>query len=197
MREDGGRGRGRGRKKTDGGGGRGKRRGLKKADGLSVEEQEIVAWDGGDHGPSIAFFDYCFEGHLKTLDLISSLYSGEDVAGGMGDEVKRFSSVVTFVRGWRQQFCYYKPQAIRFSHDVGAPGRPNLEYGFELSQFSAASIRKVENEPSRITPTKACDGFVLQVGGPVWALDWCHGTQIASGSSFSCEVILVMFLIEL
>ncbi|XP_049932696.1 uncharacterized protein LOC116246208 isoform X2 [Nymphaea colorata] len=184
MGEDGGRGRGRGRKKADGGGGRGKRRGTKKAEDLLGEP--TVASDG----PSIAFFDYCGEGHLRTLDLISSLYSREDEEGGLEDEIKRFSSLVTFVRGWKQ-FCNYKPQGIRFSHDVGTPGRSDLRYTFELSQFSAASILKVESEPSKSKPTKACDGFVLQVGGPVWALDWCYGTQLAHESGISCEYLAV------
>ncbi|KAF3776473.1 hypothetical protein EJ110_NYTH48177 [Nymphaea thermarum] len=188
MGEDGGRGRGRGRKKADGGGGRGKRRGTKKAEDFLGEA--TVTSDGGEDGPSIAFFDYCGEGHLRTLDLISSLYSREDEEGGLEDEIKRFSSLVTFVRGWKQ-FCNYKPQGIRFSHDVGTPGRSDLRCTFELSQFSAASIRKVESEPSQSKPTKACDGFVLQVGGPVWALDWCYGTQLAHESGISCEVILI------
>ncbi|XP_042502346.1 uncharacterized protein LOC122079721 [Macadamia integrifolia] len=159
------------------------------------EGQGLKSFTGDQDVPgvTVSTFDYSVESHFRAIDMILKLCGevGEE-ALGMCD-IKQLTAAITFLREWKH-FCY-KPRVIRFSCETGSPHGENVINGINLPQFSSVTVPKTTSisEDSRsFQSTSPCDkDFVLYVGGPVWALDWCPRVCQSSDCNISCEYLAV------
>ncbi|XP_043687934.1 uncharacterized protein LOC122639171 [Telopea speciosissima] len=144
-------------------------------------------------GVTVSTFDYSVESHFRAIDMILKLCGevGEEALGMC--EIEQLTAAITFLREWKH-FCY-KPRNIRFSFETGSPHGENVTNGIQLSQFSAVTVPKmagVSADSRSFQSTSHCDkDFVLYVGGPVWALDWCPRVCQSSDCNISCEYLAV------
>ncbi|XP_076900909.1 uncharacterized protein LOC143555199 [Bidens hawaiensis] len=147
--------------------------------------------DGDDDtlppGIRVSKFDHSVENHFKLMDKIAVI-SGESQSEFEQTEIHRLSSSVTFLSKWRD-FCY-QPRAIRFASEKENSEEKDVTTTFNLPQFSSANVPKdisVENDIS----SPLSKDFVMYVGGPVWALDWCPRVHQSSAFDTNVEFIAV------
>ncbi|WOL18367.1 hypothetical protein Cni_G27162 [Canna indica] len=133
---------------------------------------------------SVAEFDYSVENFFTAMDAIDDLCGTLRGVNIDASEIKRFSSMVTFLKEWK--FFHYEPKIINFTSEQ-AKDLPN---DISLPQFSAASVPKMVELPDE---RKKCDStdFILHAGGLVWALDWCPSSQREQDSKIKCEYLAV------
>ncbi|KAK9127704.1 hypothetical protein Syun_016501 [Stephania yunnanensis] len=153
-----------------------------------------VAVDQDSPNVNVSAFDFSIENHFQMMDMIFELCQiGEKQESFDVVEMERMSSMITFIREWRQ-FCY-KPRTIKFACETGPPHGKHVVEGVNFPQYSAASVPKMKNLSSdnEIFETGLFDGkdFVVYVGGPVWALDWCPTVLERSDSGKRCEYLAV------
>ncbi|XP_057534889.1 uncharacterized protein LOC130813150 [Amaranthus tricolor] len=136
-----------------------------------------------------SMFDYCYENHLKAMDMIYKICGEEDDLDLVDCEIERLASTITFLSEWR--YFKYNSRSIRF---VSETGHPNEMGEIALSQFSAAMVPKYDKETEKLADpmsTDSCNDFVLYVGGLVWSLDWCPRMDQGTNSAAQCEFIAV------
>ncbi|KAK9290694.1 hypothetical protein L1049_008868 [Liquidambar formosana] len=137
---------------------------------------------------TVSMFDYSVENHLRAMETISKLCGEADIGEtSEQSEIDRLSSTITFLREWRH--FTYKPRVIRFACENGSPQGKDDVNGINLPQFSAATVPEERLFGSSASPGSRKD-FVLHVGGPVWALDWCPRVH-QSSDCHNCEFIAV------
>ncbi|PWA44179.1 AT hook, DNA-binding motif-containing protein [Artemisia annua] len=148
-----------------------------------MENLQIVPLDDGNNDdedlPSpgnekirVAKFDYSYENYFKVMNKMLEI-SGEDVSSQFElnqSEFQRMSSSLEFIRDWRH-FCS-KPQAIRFARQRDTSERKDITERIKLTQFSSAAVPKDTSDGNKAS-SHLSEDFVMYVGGPVWALDWC------------------------
>ncbi|KAL4560393.1 hypothetical protein LXL04_032544 [Taraxacum kok-saghyz] len=130
---------------------------------LNVDDDEIL----------VSKFDCSVDNHFHAMDKIATL-SGESEPQ---TDIPRFSSSVTFLREWRN-FCY-QPRAVRFACEKDKDVAPQIN----LPQFSSALVPKDSSYGNK--------DFVMNVGGHVWALDWCPKLHQNSNTNINVEFIAV------
>ncbi|GKA37749.1 hypothetical protein Tco_0724314 [Tanacetum coccineum] len=147
-----------------------------------MENLEIVPLDDGNNDdlPSpgneirVAKFDYSLENYFKVMNKMLKI-SGEEYDSSQfylnqSEIIQRMSSSAEFIRDWRHFFS--KPQAIRFACQSDTSERKVITKGIKLSQFSSAAFPKDISDGNKAS-SHLSEDFVMYVGGPVWALDWC------------------------
>ncbi|QHO38722.1 hypothetical protein HN51_005036 [Arachis hypogaea] len=144
----------------------------------------------------VSSFDYSAENFFRYIDDIAALCGEDQNTHFDHSEVQRFSSSLTFLREWRD--FRYPPKSIRFGYitercqsseekDAGA---------ITLPQFSSATVpqcdvqRKEHPVDTKLQESR-CRDFVMCVGGPVWALDWCPQIDERPDCSAKCEFVAV------
>ncbi|KAD5803066.1 hypothetical protein E3N88_14426 [Mikania micrantha] len=139
--------------------------------------------------PEIKFskFDYSVENYFKLMDKITML-SGESEFEYEQTEIQRLTSSVTFLSKWRD--FIYQPRAIRFACEKETSKEKDVTTCINLPQFSSAAVPKDKSLGNKVTSQLSKD-FVMNVGGPVWALDWCPRVHKKSTLDTNVEFIAV------
>ncbi|KAK7278639.1 hypothetical protein RJT34_23673 [Clitoria ternatea] len=142
-------------------------------------------------GVRISFFNFSVENFFRDMDTIARL-CGEEHYAAFSDqsEIQRMSSSVTFLREWRD--FKYPSRSIKFTY--GLESSECLE-GKDVSatilpQFSSVSVPKKTEQPGE-AKSQECRDSVMNVGGSVWALDWCPRIYEKPDCSTKCEFIAV------
>ncbi|KAI8553561.1 hypothetical protein RHMOL_Rhmol05G0025300 [Rhododendron molle] len=170
----------------------------KKTQSVAVDQESLLGYEEGQKddappGITVSAFDYSAENYLNVVDKICKL-CGQAKSDDLDEnEIERLSSFVTFVREWRH--FTYPPRAIRFSHQsVSSPQGKDVTGGMDLPQFSAATVPKNGLQNGNMLCQEPSNDFVMNVGGLVWALDWCprvHQRCESSDCHVNCEFIAV------
>ncbi|XP_058214254.1 uncharacterized protein LOC131325816 isoform X2 [Rhododendron vialii] len=170
----------------------------KKKQSVAVDQESLLGYEEGQKddtppGITVSAFDYSAENYLNVVDKICKL-CGQAKSDDLDEnEIKRLSSFVTFVREWRH--FTYPPRAIRFSRQsVSRPQGKDVTGGIDLPQFSAATVPKNGLQNGNMLCQEPSNDFVMNVGGLVWALDWCprvHQWCELSDCHVNCEFIAV------
>ncbi|XP_070666187.1 uncharacterized protein [Malus domestica] len=135
-------------------------------------------------------FDDSVENHFRVMDTIAKLCGEAEEDRGVEDgEIQRLSSSVTFLREWAD--FKYGPRDVRFACGVGSPEEKDVVGGINLRQFSSATVPKNEALSGDAPSPELSQDFVMYVGGPVWALDWCPRVHRSSDDHPKCEFIAV------
>lgn len=157
--------------------------------------EEAVANNGGDAiAVRISPFDYSVENFFRDMDTIARLCEKErDDAAIDQSEIQTMSSSVTFLREWRD--FKYPSRNIKFAYGLESSDCSEGRYvsTINLPPFSSASIPEHDLQKEQIGEAISQErrDFVMNVGGPVWALDWCPQIHEKPDSSIKCEFIAV------
>ncbi|XP_052172689.1 LOW QUALITY PROTEIN: uncharacterized protein LOC127788456 [Diospyros lotus] len=164
----------------------GKRR---KEEQTAVLDRKSAPADNGPPEISISMFDCSVENHFRAIERICKV-SGEAECDGLEkSEVERLSTSITFLREWWQ--FNYQPRAVQFAcQNESSPQGKDVISGITLPPFSAATVPRKDEEKNLMSMESRKD-FVMYVGGPVWALDWCPRVHQRSGHHVKCEFIAV------
>ncbi|XP_022934486.1 uncharacterized protein LOC111441649 isoform X2 [Cucurbita moschata] len=165
------------------------KRAKKKGGATSVNEvQPTGRLD--DSRVKVSEFDHCVENHFRAIDAIAELYGeAENGEGGVDEsDFQRFSSSTTFLREWK--FYNYEPKTVKFTSDSRVPEGKDADITMELPQFSSAAVLK-NGAPPGATASLDFRNFIMHVGGPVWAIDWCPLVHERTDSLIKCEFIAV------
>ncbi|CAK8571434.1 unnamed protein product [Lathyrus sativus] len=149
----------------------------------------------GDSNLRVSLFDFSVENFFHDMETIAKLCGEEERNANVEQsEIKRMSSSVTFLRAWRD--FKYPSKNIRFTYGLGSSEcyeRNNIE-DINLPQFSSAAVHKYDTEKEELfgdAESQDSRDFVMNVGGSVWALDWCPRMHGESDCSIKCEFIAV------
>ncbi|KAG6596560.1 General transcription factor 3C polypeptide 2, partial [Cucurbita argyrosperma subsp. sororia] len=113
----------------------------------------------------------------------------EDGVGEIDEsDIQRFSSSTIFLREWR--YYNYEPKTVKFASDSRGPEDKDADISVNLPQFSSAAFLKNGATPEAST-SMDFRNFVMYVGGPIWALDWCPQDHERTDSLIKCEYIAV------
>ncbi|KAG9451789.1 hypothetical protein H6P81_004693 [Aristolochia fimbriata] len=160
--------------------------------GLIVQENNSCLADfisnRSKDGVSVSMFDYAVESHFGALRRISFLCKmvEEDFMEASVD--KHLSAAVTFLEHWKD-FCY-KPKTVRFCYETEGALRKHYIDGVTLPQFSSACVPEMMTQSCSSSSLTSSNDFILHVGGPVWALDWCPRAQVVD-HHIKCEYLAV------
>ncbi|KAE9619639.1 hypothetical protein Lal_00038052 [Lupinus albus] len=149
--------------------------------------------DAGRNGVRISLFDYCVDNYFHYIDTVARLCGENGDVDFEQSEIQRISSSVTFLRKWRD--FKYPSRNIRFGYSLGSSERKDVNT-INLPQFSSATVPMYDmQKENRLENAKSQESrdFVMYVGGPVWALDWCPQMHEMPGCSIKCEFIAVAF----
>ncbi|KAH7862286.1 hypothetical protein Vadar_002497 [Vaccinium darrowii] len=169
-----------------------------KAQSVVIDQESLLGYEEGqrDDAPpeiTVSAFDYSAENYLRVVDEICELCGQAKCDDLDENEIGRLSSLITFVREWRH--FTYPPRAIRFSREsVSSPQGKDVTGGVALPQFSAASVPKNGIQTGNVLCREPSKDFVMYVGGPVSALDWCprvHQRSESSDCHIDCEFIAI------
>ncbi|KAG5003127.1 hypothetical protein AAZX31_10G064200 [Glycine max] len=144
-------------------------------------------------GVRISLFDFSVENFFRDMDTIARLCGKENGAALDQSEVQRLSSSVTFLREWRD--FKYPSRSIKFAYGLESSdcseGR-NIS-AINLPPFSSASVPEHDKQKEQHGEviSQECRDFVMNVGGSVWALDWCPQIHEKPDCSVKCEFIAV------
>ncbi|XP_017415343.1 uncharacterized protein LOC108326375 isoform X1 [Vigna angularis] len=146
------------------------------------------------NGVRIALFDFSVENFFRGMDTIIRLCGQEDdVAATDQMEIQRMSSSVTFLREWRD--FKYPSKSIKFVYGLESSDcfEGKDVSAINLPPFSSASVpeQDMQKEQPGEVISQECRDFVMNVGGSVWALDWCPQMHEKPDSSIKCEFIAV------
>ncbi|XP_077230975.1 uncharacterized protein LOC143864040 isoform X4 [Tasmannia lanceolata] len=134
-------------------------------------------------------FDYSVENHFQAIKTISLLCGITDEESFVESEIERFSLSVTFLTEWKHH--YYQPKIIRFAYETRTSQVKDAVNGVSLPPFSAATVPKMEKLSGSTQFLNSSKDFILHVGGPVWALDWCPRIHQRTEDPISCEYLAV------
>ncbi|CAN1231621.1 hypothetical protein LINPERPRIM_LOCUS3460 [Linum perenne] len=153
---------------------------------MEDEGEEAVA--GG--GVEVSAFDHSVENHLKAIDMICQVCGESDADAPLDEaEIQRLSSSITFLKEWKH-YCY-PPRDLRFSSEAESPqDYEGAGCGISLPQFSSATVPK-KDDGNTTTSTNSRNDFVMYVGGPVWALDWCPQRPERPDTKVKCEYVAI------
>ncbi|CAJ1968670.1 unnamed protein product [Sphenostylis stenocarpa] len=136
--------------------------------------------NGGDvstaSGVRMSLFDFSVESFFRDMDTIARLCGKEERDAAMDQSaIHRISS--SFAFGLESSDCFD-------GKDVSA---------INLPPFSSASVPEHDMQKEQLGEdiSQECRDFVMNVGGPVWALDWCPQIHEKPDSSIKCEFIAV------
>ncbi|XP_077230146.1 transducin/WD40 repeat-like superfamily protein [Tasmannia lanceolata] len=138
---------------------------------------------------AVSMFDYSIENHFQAIKTISLLCGITDEESFAESEIERFSLSVTFLTEWKHH--YYQPKIIRFAYETRTPQVKDAVNGVSLPPFSAATVPKMEKLSGSTQFLNSSKDFILHVGGPVWALDWCPRIHQRTEHPISCEYLAV------
>ncbi|KAI4300445.1 hypothetical protein L6164_033823 [Bauhinia variegata] len=175
------------RKKKSRASSEGKDQGTSSNNASTVEEDSTTAKLGNDHRVRMSLFDPSVENFFKAIDKIAKLCGEEEFHNFEQSEIQRLSSLVTFLREWND--FNYEPRNVSFVRELGSPEGNDVISGINLPQFSSATVPK-ERQSEHDLSLEPRD-FVMHVGGPVWALDWCPRIHGKPDCSVKCEFIAV------
>ncbi|XP_042049984.1 uncharacterized protein LOC121795510 isoform X1 [Salvia splendens] len=120
----------------------------------------------------VSEFDYSVENHFNAVDTIARLCGYAETLEVSEAETRRLSNSINFLRHWRD--FNYKPRTVRFAcqHDLE---KKDVIGDVTLPQFSAAVVpqKQIRNVGEVGVEVQPINDFVMNVGGAVWALDWC------------------------
>ncbi|XP_020527307.1 uncharacterized protein LOC18441339 isoform X2 [Amborella trichopoda] len=143
-----------------------------------------------DNGAPVALFESS-EKFLKFCDQLWLMYGASVDDSRWAQAKERFSSSVNFVQEWRQ-YWNEESKTLRFIHEGGSQHVNDNKKVIVLPQFSSAAVPKIEKVSPEITKiTNSSNDFVMQVGGSVWALDWCPKTHQGPQSLVKCEYLAI------
>ncbi|ESW17322.1 hypothetical protein PHAVU_007G229800 [Phaseolus vulgaris] len=154
-----------------------------------------TANNGGDvSAVRIALFDFSVENFFRDMDTIVRLYGKEEGGAAIEQsEIQRMSSSVTFLREWRD--FKYPSKNIKFTYGIEDTDcfEGKDVSAINLPPFSSASVPKQDMQKDQLGEviSQECKDFVMNVGGSVWALDWCPQVHEKPDSSIKCEFIAV------
>ncbi|PKI79404.1 uncharacterized protein LOC116195821 isoform X1 [Punica granatum] len=127
--------------------------------------------DGGTAEVEVLPFDFSVENHVKATDMVARL-CGEEGSTVEDGEIARLSSSMKFLREWR--FFNYEPRVVKFSSQTGVAADGHALGSVSLPQFSSSTLPKMQDKKDEGSATaEQRKDFLMYVGGPVWALDWC------------------------
>ncbi|CAL0299349.1 unnamed protein product [Lupinus luteus] len=147
--------------------------------------------DAGSGGVRTSLFDYSVDNYFHYMDTIARLCGENEDVDFEQSEIQRISSSVTFLRKWRD--FKYPSRSIRFGYGLGSSERKDANT-INLPQFSSATVPTFDmQKENRLENAKSQESrdFVMYVGGPVWALDWCPQMHEKPDCSIKCEFIAV------
>ncbi|KAG6427511.1 hypothetical protein SASPL_111757 [Salvia splendens] len=120
----------------------------------------------------VSEFDYSVENHFNAVDTIARLCGYAETLDVSEAETRRLSNSINFLRHWRD--FNYKTRTVRFAcqHDSE---KKDVIGEVTLPQFSAAVVpqKQIRNVGEVGVEVEPVNDFVMNVGGAVWALDWC------------------------
>ncbi|XP_010242589.1 PREDICTED: uncharacterized protein LOC104586906 isoform X2 [Nelumbo nucifera] len=137
---------------------------------------------------TVSTFDYNVDNYFRAVDTISKL-CGEEGEAVNASEVERLSTMIIFLREWKHY--YYKPRIIKFTCGTEKLQQKDVVNGINLPQFSSATVPKMERLSDDMNFIESSKDFILYVGGPVWALDWCPRLHRSSDCHINCEYLAV------
>ncbi|XP_027365109.1 uncharacterized protein LOC113872072 isoform X2 [Abrus precatorius] len=145
-------------------------------------------------GVRISSFDFSVDKFFRSMDTIARLCGEEERdADSEQSEIRRMSSSITFLREWRD--FKYPSRSIKFAYGLESSecSKGKDDITVNLPQFSSASVPKHDMQEEQLGEAKSqeCRDFVMNVGGPVWALDWCPQIHEKPECSIKCEFIAV------
>ncbi|KAL6145625.1 hypothetical protein ACLB2K_056311 [Fragaria x ananassa] len=142
----------------------------------------------GPHRVSVSMFDDSVENHFRVMHTISELCGEAKEDEPVPEtELQRLQSSTTFLREWAD--FKYEPRAVRFACQAPSPDEEDVISGINLRQFSSATVP--QNEAGDTSSPELSQDFVMYVGGPVWALDWCPRVHECLESHAKCEFIAI------
>ncbi|KAJ7956551.1 General transcription factor 3C polypeptide 2 [Quillaja saponaria] len=163
----------------------------KKAENVAVEAQTSTGYfNGGNEARvRVSLFDCSVENFFGAIDTISKLCGVAEDDNIPQSELLRLSSSITFSREWRDY--NYDPKAIRFACELGSAEAKDVVNDISLPQFSSATVPKKEGQFGNAKYMESSRDFVMNAGGPVWALHWCPRIHEALDCSVKSEFIAV------
>ncbi|KAJ1375714.1 AT hook, DNA-binding motif, partial [Sesbania bispinosa] len=177
-----------------------KRKAKKEAETVAVDSTIVVvsANKGGgantSNGATISLFDFSVENFFRDMDTIARLCRDEEEECDTAieqSEIQRMSSFITFLREWRD--FKYQSRTIRFAYGLGSSEcyEGKDVSAINLPQFSSTTVPKHDmqrGEELEDAKSQESRDFVMNVGGPVWALDWCPRRHEDPDCSIKCEL---------
>ncbi|KAM1767400.1 hypothetical protein ACFX12_045493 [Malus domestica] len=162
-------------------------------EGVRIEAEPVrIGEEGSRNGSTVrvSMFDDSVENHFRVMDTIAKLCGEAEEDRGVEDgEIQPLSSSITFLREWAD--FKYEPRDVRFACGVGSPEGEDVVGGINLRQFSSATVPKNEALSGVAQSPELSQDFLMYVGGPVWALDWCPRVHQSSDGHPKCEFIAV------
>ncbi|RDX97408.1 General transcription factor 3C polypeptide 2 [Mucuna pruriens] len=145
-------------------------------------------------GVRISPFDFSVENFFRDIDTIARLCGKEEHDAAFDQsEIQGMSSSVTFLREWRD--FKYPSRSIKFAYGLESSdcSEGKDANAINLPPFSSASVPEhgMPEEQLEGAISQECRDFVMNVGGPVWALDWCPQIHEKPDCSIKCEYIAV------
>ncbi|KAK7392586.1 hypothetical protein VNO78_21029 [Psophocarpus tetragonolobus] len=157
--------------------------------------ESVTANNEGDvSGVRISLFDFSVENFFQYMDIIARLCGEQEHYAALDrSEIQTISSSVTFLREWRD--FKYLSRSIKFayglqSYDCSEGKEINA---INLPPFSSASVPEHDMQKEQLGEviSQECRDIVMNVGGSVWALDWCPQIHEKPDCSVKCEFIAV------
>ncbi|BFG38665.1 hypothetical protein CerSpe_249390 [Prunus speciosa] len=139
---------------------------------------------------SVSMFDDSVENHFRVMDTIAKLCGEAEEDHRIEDsEIQSLSSPITFLREWAD--FKYEPRDVRFACGGGSPDGKDVVTGITLRQYSSATVPKKEALSGDTSSPELSQDFVMYVGGPVWALDWCPRVHQRPDYHPKCEFVAI------
>uniref|UniRef100_A0A5B7BSE2 Putative DNA binding protein isoform 1 n=1 Tax=Davidia involucrata TaxID=16924 RepID=A0A5B7BSE2_DAVIN len=188
-------GRKRGKKKVKGAAKKKTRQGRtnEKGQGVAADGESLPGSveDSSDCPPgiSVSLFDYSVENHFRAVDTICKLCGEAECDDFDKNEIERLSSSIIFLREWRH--FNYQSRIVKFACQSEGPQGKDVIGAINLPQFSAATVPKKDRQNESMISPESSKDFVMYVGGPVWALDWCPRVNQRSDCHIKCEFLAV------
>ncbi|GAU42321.1 hypothetical protein TSUD_25480 [Trifolium subterraneum] len=173
----------------------------KKGKSVAVDSATAPNDDGSgsstrsDANPRISLFDLSVENFFEYIDTVAKLCGEEERNAAVEEsEIKRTFSSVIFLREWSD--FKYPSKSIRFAYGLESSEcyEGNGIKDINLPQFSSATVPKHDMQKEELlgdAKSQESRDFVMNVGGSVWALDWCPRMHEEPDCSITCEFIAV------
>jgi general transcription factor 3C polypeptide 2 len=142
---------------------------------------------------AVASFDPCIDNHLRFSANYFPEFGRLEEGSGKFKSLERLQSGITFVRDW-QLYCRYgiDSKLVKFACETKDSESKDNSLSAVMPQFSAAAVPQWDRGPANNPNlSNSRNDFVLNVGGSVWALDWCPRGNQGVGSQINCEYLAV------
>ncbi|KAM5559532.1 hypothetical protein ABKV19_020943 [Rosa sericea] len=136
---------------------------------------------------SVSMFDDSVENHFRVMHTISELCGDAEDEPLPASDIRRLSSSTTFLREWAD--FKYEPRDVRFACEAESSDGEDVVSRINLRQFSSATVP--QNEAGDTSSPELSHDYVMYVGGPVWALDWCPRVHESHDHHAKCEFIAI------